>query len=132
MSFTALALMRLAASQRHDLVRTHADVSSSTKGLHHQAASGAFACRVPGLANASVISSQLEFHLCMRQKTELVTDILGDSNLALSGDLHSNTPTSNSNTQHPYSQGWVARGENAVVVFTGNNHPHIPLMRAVN
>ena len=44
-----------------------------------------------------MISGQFEIHLGMRQEAELSTDILGDSDLALAGDLHSNTSTGKGN-----------------------------------
>jgi hypothetical protein len=50
-----------------------------------------------------MISAQFELHLCMRQEAELSTDILGDSNLPLAGDLHRNTSTGKGNTISPSS-----------------------------
>jgi hypothetical protein len=106
MSFTSIASTGLAASQRHDLVGSQADVSGPAKNFNHQASSGAFTGRSLGFANSRVISSKFELHLGMRQKTELFTHALGNSDLALTGDVHGITSTGKGNTKWPLTANW--------------------------
>src|ERR1039458_2567757 len=97
-SIVSVSRAGLAARQRHDLVGVHPDVRSAAQSLERQSSSGACSGLAPGLADPGVIPGQLERDLRMRQKTEAITDLLGDGDLALAGDLHGNTPTGKCNT----------------------------------
>src|ERR1039457_7134534 len=95
-----------APGKRQNFVRAHARVRGAAEDLQSQASSDAFTGLVPSLANPSVIPGQLEFDFRMRQKTQPVTDLLRDGDLALAGDLHGNTPTGKCNTCLPKSTNW--------------------------
>ena len=63
-------------------------------------------------ADTRVITDQLELDFCMRQEPQTVADLLRDGDLALSRDLHSNTPTSKNNTYRTFVASWAGRHSN--------------------
>src|SRR3977135_4448131 len=89
--------MLLAARHRHDLVGGHAGFLGARRAhALEQPLPASFGTCL--LADTDGIAVHVEFDLAPRQQPEAFADVLRDRDLALGGDAHGNTPTSNTDT----------------------------------
>src|SRR5437867_5116500 len=102
--------MLLAAGHRHDLVGGHAGFLRPRRAhALEQALTPPFGAGF--LADTDGIAVHVEFDLAPRQQPEAFADVLRDRDLALRGNAHGNTPTSNTDTGRSRRQATRRAGE---------------------